>query len=65
MLKKKIEELSNEEIVFLIQQTNEERYWKEIENRTKKTYSYVLREYVHSFYKETMLEDILTILKIG
>lgn len=60
-----IELLTNEEVVKLVQLTDETIYWKEIERRTKKTYSYVLREYVHSYYKETMREDIMSILKIG
>lgn len=60
-----IDILTNEEVVKLVQLTDEEIYWKEIEKRTKKTYSYVLREYVHSYYKETMREDIMSILKIG
>ena len=60
-----IEALTNEEVVKFVQLTDEDIYWKEIEKRTKKTYSYVLREYVHSYYKETMREDILSILKIG
>lgn len=60
-----IDILTNEEIVKLIQITNESVYWAEIEKRTKKTYSYVLREYVHPYYKETMRDDIMTILKIG
>ena len=60
-----IEALTNEEVVKFVQLTDEDVYWKEIEKRTKKTYSYVLREYVHPYYKETMREDILSILKIG
>ena len=36
-----------------------------MERRTKKIYSYALREYVHPYYKETMREDILSILKLG
>lgn len=60
-----IELLTNEEVVKLVQLTDEPIYWREIESRTKKTYSYVLREYVHSYYKETMREDIMSILKIG
>lgn len=60
-----IEMLSNEEVVRFVQLTGETVYWKEIEKRTKKTYSYVLREYVHPYYKETMREDVLSILKIG
>lgn len=60
-----IDILTNEEIVKLVQLTNENVYWAEIENRTKKTYSYVLREYVHPYYKETMREDVMSILKIG
>lgn len=64
-LHENIEALSNEEVVKFVQLTDETVYWKEIEERTKKTYSYVLREYVHPYYKETMREDILSILKIG
>lgn len=60
-----IELLTNEEVVKLVQLTDEPFYWQEIEQRTKKTYSYVLREYVHAYYKETMREDIMSILKIG
>ena len=38
-----IEALTNEEVVKFVQLTDEDVYWKEIEKRTKKTYSYVLR----------------------
>ena len=65
LLNLELKTLTNEELVKYIQLTNEERYWKEIEKRTQKVYSYALREYVHAYYKETMREDIISILKLG
>lgn len=65
LLQLELDALTNEELVKCVQLTNEDRYWKEIEKRTQKVYSYALREYVHAYYKETMREDILSILKLG
>lgn len=65
LLQLELDALTNEEIVKCVQLTNEDHYWREIEKRTQKVYSYALREYVHAYYKETMREDILSILKLG
>lgn len=65
LLQLELDALTNEELVKCVQLTNEDYYWREIEKRTQKVYSYALREYVHAYYKETMREDILSILKLG
>lgn len=65
LLQLELDALTNEEIVKRIQETDEPLYWKEMERRTKKVYSFALREYVHPYYKETMREDVLSILKLG
>lgn len=65
LLKLELESLTNEELAKRIQETDGPEYWSEMERRTKKIYSYALREYVHPYYKETMREDILSILKLG
>lgn len=65
LLKLELETLTNEELAKKIQETDGPEYWQEMERRTKKVYSYALREYVHPYYKETMREDILSILKLG
>lgn len=65
LVKIELETLTNEELVKLIQTTNEVYYWEELDKRTKRLYSYALREYVHPYYKETMREDIISILKQG
>lgn len=65
LIQLELDALTNEELVKFVQDTNDDLYWSEIEKRTKKAYSFVLREYVHPYYKETMREDILSILKLG
>lgn len=65
LLKLELDSLTNEELAKRIQETDGPEYWSEMERRTKKIYSYALREYVHPYYKETMREDILSILKLG
>lgn len=65
LLQLELDALTNEELVKCVQLTDKDYYWKEIEKRTQKVYSYALREYVHAYYKETMREDILSILKLG
>lgn len=65
LIKLELETLTNEELVKKIQQTNESYYWNELDCRTQRLYSYALREYVHPYYKETMKEDIMSILKLG
>lgn len=65
LLQLELDALTNEELVKRIQETDEPLYWKEMERRTKKVYSFALREYVHPYYKETMREDVLSILKLG
>lgn len=65
LMQLELDTLTNEELVKCVQETNDDYYWREIERRTRKVYSYALREYVHPYYKETMREDILSILKLG
>lgn len=65
LLQLELDTLTNEELVKYVQLTNKDCYWREIEKRTEKVYSYALREYVHAYYKETMREDIMSILKMG
>lgn len=65
LLKLELDTLTNEELAKRIQETDNPEYWSEMERRTKKIYSFALREYVHPYYKETMREDILSILKLG
>lgn len=60
-----LKHLNNEQIVKKIQETDDPLYWYELDMRTKKLYSSVMREKVHSYYKENMREDVLSILKIG
>lgn len=56
---------TNEEIVKLIQETDNAHYWDELNKRTEELYSAVLRDKVHPYYRENMKEDILSVLKIG
>ena len=57
--------LTNEQIVKHIQETNDSHYWDELDKRTQELYSFILREKIHSYYRENMREDILTVLKLG
>ena len=57
--------LSNEQIVKLIQTTNESLYWDELDHRTRELYSSVMKKYVNNYYKQNMKEDIMTVLKMG
>lgn len=45
LLQLELDALTNEELVKCVQLTNEDQYWREIEKRTQKVYSYALREY--------------------
>ena len=56
---------TNEEIVKLIQKTDDAHYWDELNKRTEELYSAVLRDKVHPYYRENMKDDILSVLKIG
>ena len=56
---------TNEEIVKLIQETDDAHYWDELNKRTEELYSAVLRDKVHPYYRENMKDDILSVLKIG
>lgn len=60
-----LETFTIEELVQRVQDTNDEEFWEELSKKTKGTYPYVLKKYVHPYYKETMKEEILTILKQG
>ena len=44
---KELKHLSNEEIVKLIQETNDEKYWYALDMRIRKLSSSVLRDKVH------------------
>lgn len=59
-----LKHLSNEEIVELIQTTDKAIYWDELNHRTEKLYSSVIKK-VNEYYKKSMREDIMSILKIG
>lgn len=60
-----IKELSNEELVVLINETNLDEYWMELLSRTEKSIHKTYHKHVNSYYKDTMSEDIYTILKTG
>ena len=62
---KDLEEYTNEELVVMIQETNDARLWDELDKRTEKLYSWVMNKKVHPYYKENMKEDIMSILKVG
>lgn len=62
----KTEELSNEELVSLIQKGgNTDKYWYMLYNQTKGCIYNVYNRKVHSHYKKHYKDDILSVLKIG
>lgn len=60
-----LKEYSNETIVKRIQETDDPRLWDELDKRTKRVFSSVMRDEVHPYYKENMRDDILSVLRIG
>lgn len=58
--------MSNEELVFLIQDNmDNQEYWTVLWHKTKDTIYYVYHKKVNRYYKENMNEDILAVLNIG
>ena len=63
---KKYKNMSNEELVFLIQQDKTNQIaWNTLWEKTNETIYYVYHKKVHRYYKDTMNEDILAILNVG
>lgn len=61
-----LKELTNEELVFLIQDNiDNQEYWTALWYRTKDTVYYVYHKRVNRYYKENMSEDIIAILNTG
>lgn len=56
--------LSNEKLIDLIQAGYEEA-WEVLYNKTKKSIHKVFHDHVHEYYKNTMEEDIYSILYFG
>lgn len=56
---------SNEELVSLINVTDDVRLWDELDKRTQNLYGWIMRRVVHPYYRENMYDDIMSILKIG
>lgn len=61
----KLLSLNNEELVVKIQLTNEEKYWARLYEKTEACIFNIYHKKVHKFYKETMKDDIVSLLKIG
>lgn len=57
--------LTNEELVVKIQLTNEEKYWARLYEKTEACIFNIYHKKVHKFYKETMKDDIISLLKTG
>ncbi len=57
--------LTNEELVDYIQLTNEEKYWEALYKKTEGAIYSVFHKKVNKYYKETMREDMLSLLKVG
>ena len=59
-------EMSNEELVFYIQEHPEDQQaWSELWIKTKDTVYYVYHNKVHEYYKINMLEDVMSALNMG
>lgn len=58
-------EATNEELVDLIQRTNESIYWDALHTKTKKLFHYVFHKHVNSFYKENYKDEVYSVFKIG
>ena len=62
----KLNELTNEELVFMIQEDmNNQEYWNILWEKTEKVVYSVYHKKVHRYYKENMAEDIIAILNTG
>lgn len=57
--------LTNEELIVKIQLTNEDKYWARLYEKTEACIFNIYHKKVHKFYKETMKDDIISLLKIG
>lgn len=58
--------MTNEELVFLIQDNNDnQEAWAILWEKTEETIYYVYHKKVHRYYKDTMNDDILAILSMG
>lgn len=64
-LEENSEELTIEDIVLLIQQSDDEYCWNLLYKKTEKLFHYAFNKYVGAFYKENMKEDIYSVLKGG
>jgi RNA polymerase sigma factor (sigma-70 family) len=65
-LSRKYEDMTNEELVFLIQEENDnQEAWATLWEKTEETIYYVYHKKVNRYYKDTMNDDILAILKVG
>lgn len=61
-----LKELTNEELVFLIQDNlDNQEYWTALWYKTKDTVYYVYHKRVSRYYKENMSDDILAVLNTG
>ena len=62
----KLNELTNEELVFMIQEDmNNQEYWNVLWEKTEKVIYSVYHKKVHRYYKENMPDDIMAILNSG
>ena len=63
---KKLNELTNEELVFMIQDDmDNQEYWNILWEKTEKVIYSVYHKKVHRYYKENMPDDIMAILNTG
>jgi RNA polymerase sigma factor (sigma-70 family) len=58
-------DLNNEDLVHMIQTTDDEYYWYVLDKRTEDLMHYVFNKYVHEFYKENSKEDVYSVLRTG
>ena len=62
----KLNELTNEELVFMIQDDmDNQEYWNVLWEKTEKVIYSVYHKKVHRYYKENMPDDIMAILNTG
>ena len=65
-MRRNYEDMSNEELVFLVQEERDnQEAWAVLYEKTEETIYYVYHKKVNMYYKDTMNEDILAILKAG
>lgn len=60
-----LDSLTNEELVDLIQITKLDKYWMKLYEKTERCIFSVYHKKVNNYYKETMKDDIISLLKIG